>query len=162
MLLPSDQWEYVFLTSVTCCAGVIQAWGLGWVGLGVRTDVASASGSLRRLVFRIWDFSHRQRARHEEQWREGQRGRKLRVRSGQDFTAMIFDNQANFTSGFYGAFYTIWWSIGQVGKPARTSRGHTFHDVLARVMRRRATGGGHVMRRDAEHVCNEMSGIGPG
>ena len=33
-----------------------------------------------------------QRARHEEQRQEGKRGRKLQVRSGQDFTAMIFDN----------------------------------------------------------------------
>ena len=26
------------------------------LGFGVRMDVASASGSLRRLVFRVWDF----------------------------------------------------------------------------------------------------------
>ena len=53
-------------------------------------------------------------------------------------------------------------SRNKVGKPARTSRGHAFHDVLMRVMRRRAMGGGHVMRRDAERVRDEMSGIGPG
>ena len=73
-------------------AGVIRARGLGRVGLGVRTDVASASGSLRRLVFLVQDFNHGQRARREGQWREGQRGRKLRVRSGQCFMVMIFDN----------------------------------------------------------------------
>ena len=40
--------------------------------------------------------------------------------------------------------------------------GCAFHDALARVMRRRVMGGGHVMRRDAEHVRDETSGIGPG
>ena len=40
--------------------------------------------------------------------------------------------------------------------------GRAFHDALARVMRRRATGGGHVTRCDAERVRDEMSGIGPG
>ena len=77
---------------VTRRAGVIRARGLGWVRLGVRMDVASVSGSLRRLVFLVQDFSHGQRARREGQWREGQRGGKLRVRSGQCFTAMIFNN----------------------------------------------------------------------
>ena len=32
----------------------------------------------------------------------------------------------------------------------------------SRVVRVRATGAGHVMRRDAERVRNETSGIGPG
>ena len=58
-------------------AGVIQARGSGRVGLGVWADMASVSGSLRRLVFRVWDFSRGQRACREERWREGQRGRKL-------------------------------------------------------------------------------------
>ena len=40
--------------------------------------------------------------------------------------------------------------------------GCTSHDALACVVRRRATGGDHVTRRDAEHVCDETSGIGPG
>ena len=40
--------------------------------------------------------------------------------------------------------------------------GCAFHDALVRVMRRRTTGGGHVTRRDAERVRDEMSGIGPG
>ena len=31
-----------------------------------------------------------------------------------------------------------------------------------RVVRRRTTEGGHVMRRDVERVCDETSGIGPG
>ena len=31
-----------------------------------------------------------------------------------------------------------------------------------RVVQRRTTGGGHVTRRDAERVCDETSGIGPG
>ena len=66
--------------------------GLGRVGFGVRTDVASASGSLCQLVFLVQDFSHGQRARHEVRRRERQRGGKLRVRSGQCYTAMIFDN----------------------------------------------------------------------
>ena len=35
------------------CAGVTWAQGSGRVGLGVRTDVASASGSLCRLIFRV-------------------------------------------------------------------------------------------------------------
>ena len=47
-------------------------------------------------------------------------------------------------------------------KPAWTSRGHAFHDMLARVMRRHVMGGGHVMRCDAECVRDETSGIGPG
>ena len=45
-------------------------------------------------------------------------------------------------------------------KPARTSRGRMFHDAL--VMRRCVTGGGHMTRHDAERVCDETSGIGPG
>ena len=57
----------------------------------------------------------------------------------------------------YGGLY-----IGQVGKPARTSMGRVFHDMLARVMRRRVTGGGHVTQRDAERVRDETLGIGPG
>ena len=40
--------------------------------------------------------------------------------------------------------------------------GHASHDALARVMRRRVTGGGHVTQRDAERVRDETSGIGPG
>ena len=41
--------------------------------------------------------------------------------------------------------------------------GHVFHDALARVVWRRATGGGHVMRRDATRsASDETSGIGPG
>ena len=40
--------------------------------------------------------------------------------------------------------------------------GRASHDVLARVVRRHATGGGHMTRRDAERVRDEMSGIGPG
>ena len=40
--------------------------------------------------------------------------------------------------------------------------GHAFHDALACVVRRRATGGDHVTRHDAEHVHDETSGIGPG
>ena len=52
-----DSWS-----SVTHRAGVIRARGSGWVGLGVRTDMASASGLLRQLVFLIQDFSHGQRA----------------------------------------------------------------------------------------------------
>ena len=41
---------------VTCCAGVTQAWGSGRIGFGVQTDVASASGLLCRLVFRVQDL----------------------------------------------------------------------------------------------------------
>ena len=55
-------------------------------------DVASASGSLCRLVFLIQDFSHGQRARREVRQRERQQGGKLQVQSGQCYTAMIFDN----------------------------------------------------------------------
>ena len=62
---------------VTRRAGVIQARGSGRVRLGVRMDVASASGSLRRLVFLVQDFGHGQRAHREGRWREGQRGGKL-------------------------------------------------------------------------------------
>ena len=80
------------LSGVTRHAGIIRARGSGRVGLGVRTDVASASRSLRRLVFHVQDFCHGQRAHREERRQEAQRGRKLRVRSGQDFMAMIFDN----------------------------------------------------------------------
>ena len=40
--------------------------------------------------------------------------------------------------------------------------GCAFHDALARVMQRRAMGGGHVMQRDAERIRDETSGIGPG
>ena len=40
--------------------------------------------------------------------------------------------------------------------------GRAFHNVLARVMRRRTTGGGHVTRHDAERVRDETSGIGLG
>ena len=41
--------------------------------------------------------------------------------------------------------------------------GHASYDALARVVRRRATGGGHVTRRDATRsASDEMSGIGPG
>ena len=40
--------------------------------------------------------------------------------------------------------------------------GCTFRDALVRVVWRRATGGGHVMRRDAERICDETLGIGPG
>ena len=40
--------------------------------------------------------------------------------------------------------------------------GHTVHDVLARVVRRHATGGGHMTRCDAECVHDETSGIGLG
>ena len=75
--------------------GVIRAQGRvgsGRVGFGVRTDMASASGSLCRLVFLVQYFSHGQRARREVRQREWQRGGKLRVQSGQCFTAMIFDN----------------------------------------------------------------------
>ena len=71
---------------------VIRAQGSGQVRLGVWTDMASASGSLCRLIFRVRDFSRRQRARCEERLQEEQRGRKLQVQSGQYFTAMIFDN----------------------------------------------------------------------
>ena len=47
-------------------------------------------------------------------------------------------------------------------KPAWTSRGHAYHDALARVMRMHATEVGHVTRRDVERVRDETSGIGPG
>ena len=47
-------------------------------------------------------------------------------------------------------------------KPAWTSRGHAYHDTLACVMRMRTTGVSHVTRRDAEHIHDETSGIGPG
>ena len=40
--------------------------------------------------------------------------------------------------------------------------GRAFHDALARVVQRCATGGGHVMRRDAECIRDETSGISPG
>ena len=40
--------------------------------------------------------------------------------------------------------------------------GHASHDVFACIMWRRTTGGGHVTQRDAERVCDETSGIGPG
>ena len=40
--------------------------------------------------------------------------------------------------------------------------GRAFHDALVHVMRRHATGGGHVTRRDVECVHDETLGIGPG
>ena len=40
--------------------------------------------------------------------------------------------------------------------------GHTSHDMLARVVRRHAMGGGHVTRHDVEHIHDETSGIGLG
>ena len=77
------------------CRGYLSP-GSGRVGFRVRTDVASVSGSLCRLVFLVQDFSHGQRARREvrqrERQRERQRGGKLQVWSGQCYTAMIFDN----------------------------------------------------------------------
>ena len=47
-------------------------------------------------------------------------------------------------------------------KPTQTSRGHAFHDALARVMWRRVMGGGHVMQCDADCIRDETLGIGPG
>ena len=41
------------MSAVTCRAGVIRARGSGWVGLRVWMDVASASGSLRQLIFHV-------------------------------------------------------------------------------------------------------------
>ena len=40
--------------------------------------------------------------------------------------------------------------------------GRAFHDALACVVWRCVMGGGHVMRRNTERVCDETSGIGPG
>ena len=40
--------------------------------------------------------------------------------------------------------------------------GCAFYDALARIVRRHATGGGHVTRRDVERVHDETWGIGPG
>ena len=54
------------LIPVTHRAGVIWARGLGRVRLGVRTDMASVSRSLRRLILCVWDFSRGQRARRKE------------------------------------------------------------------------------------------------
>ena len=57
----------------------------GSVGFGVRTDVASASGSLCRLVFRVQDLVAGKGvvARSDGEWSGG--SRRLRVQSGAIF-----------------------------------------------------------------------------
>ena len=64
----------------------------GSVGFGVRTDVASASGSLRRLVFRVQVLvAVKGLMRGATASRtEGQEGYECRVEIY--FTAMLFDN----------------------------------------------------------------------
>ena len=87
----------VLCLAVTCRAGVTWAWssgrvGSGQVGLGVRTDVASASGSLRRLVFRVRVFSRGEGLAVRSNSERSRGARRLQVQSGQYFTAMLFDN----------------------------------------------------------------------
>ena len=74
------------------CAGVTQAQGSGQVGLGVQMDVASASGSLRQLVFHVRDLVTGGGLITRSDGERSREARRLRVQSGWYFMAMLFDN----------------------------------------------------------------------
>ena len=114
---------------VTCHAGVTWAQGSGWVGLRVRTDVASVSGLLCRLVFHVQDLVAREGSSQGVMVRgvEGQEGYECRVdnisRRCYSITKLIY------FCVLRGLLYNT--ADYRAGKEAtQTTRGRTYNDAL--------------------------------
>ena len=119
-------------STVTHCAGVSQARGSGWVGLGVQTDMALVSGSLCQLVFRVQDLVAREGLSRGVTARgaEEQEGYECRVDNNSRQCYLI--TKLIYFCVQRGFLYNM--ADYRAGKEATwTTRGHVYHDVLAHI-----------------------------